>query len=142
MRTAFATYAAFFAVSLIVSLWVYRSALHGQFISDDHMFVAGNPYVLNPGSGFLSELFVPGGHLQTIAGGHYTPVPMLAYLAEARIFGLEPFPFHIVNVLLHAVNTTLLAAAFCVTGISRRAALVGAALFGDWESIHSSTMSS
>ena len=32
-----------------ISLWIYRAALTGPFISDDHLYVANNPFVTAPG---------------------------------------------------------------------------------------------
>jgi len=37
----------------------------------------------------------------------YQPLPMLAYMAEYRLFGRRPFGYHLDRLLLHAVNALL-----------------------------------
>lgn len=38
---------------------------------------------------------------------HYTPLAMLSLALDYRLWGLDPFGYHLTNVLLHAVNAVL-----------------------------------
>jgi len=59
----------------------------------------------------------------------YRPLTSLSFLVNHSISALEPWSYHAVNVALHALVTSLVAALGFGWGLSRGAALVGAALF-------------
>ena len=48
----------------------------------------------------LSQVF-------TSSIGYYQPLPMLTFMAEYRLFGLNPHAFHCTSVLLHCLNVLL-----------------------------------
>src|SRR5581483_6498246 len=61
---------------------------------------------------------------------NWHPLTWLSYMADCHLFGPDPRALHLVNLLLHVLNTLLLFAVLCrLTGAAWRAALV-AALFG------------
>lgn len=58
---------------------------------------------------------------------HYWPVTYTSFWIEARLWGLQPFSLHLVNIILHALNSMLLWRVLGVLGV--RGAWFGAALF-------------
>ena len=40
-------------------------------------------------------------------GGHYRPLYTISILAEGELFGLNALPYHLVNLLIHLANATL-----------------------------------
>jgi hypothetical protein len=116
--------AAFFAV---LALAVYWPSLHGPFLSDDLHYVATNPYVheLSP-SNVLAVLDPRSA--ATVFVVNYAPVHLLLHGVEWQVFGEHTTGYHVVNVLLHALGSALLAALFVRAGLSR-AVSAGAALF-------------
>lgn len=79
--------------ALAVALIVYLPALNGPFVFDD-----------------LTLPVLQEGNQATYSGafGGARPLYYISLLAQYRWHGLDPFPFHLANWLLHAVNALLL----------------------------------
>lgn len=73
-------------------------------------------------------------HIKTIFSeqydGHYHPLAMLSLALDYRMGGLNPWPYHLTNVVLHSLNAVLVF--FLIRTLSRNAllALATALLFG------------
>lgn len=101
----------FAAACLVLALVVYGPALSGPFVLDDYDLMEGASVVRTADSKQLIRSL--------------RPVLMLSYIANHRAAGgFEPFGFHLVNVLLHALNALLLwrflAALFARIELDRR----------------------
>ena len=112
----------------LVALVIYAPSFRGPFVSDDVHYIATNPYIhdlkvsnvlaiLDPSSG--STAFVV----------NYAPVQLLLHGAEWQLFGANTTGYHVVNVLLHALGSALLAAVFVRAGLSRFTAICAAVFF-------------
>ena len=117
------------AVALaLLSVAPYLNALTAGFTFDDGTIVRDNPRLAAPGK--VGEIFTThyfGGPLAT--GKNYRPVVLLTYAVQRWTTGTDPFPFHLVNVLLHAGTTLLFAAWLLALGMPRAPSLAAAALF-------------
>jgi tetratricopeptide (TPR) repeat protein len=81
----------------------YLPTLAHGFVWDDTYFLRDTPYLRDPSLWWqaLSEpLFV--------SRNYFRPLPLLMFVMEAAFGNSSAFVFHLVNVLLHAINTTLL----------------------------------
>ncbi|HTJ97519.1 MAG TPA: tetratricopeptide repeat protein [Rhodocyclaceae bacterium] len=81
----------------------YLPTLTHGYVWDDSYFLTDMPFLRDPAlwqQHILEPLFV--------SRNYFRPLPLLMFVAEARIGDLNPFVFHLVNVLLHALNVTLL----------------------------------
>ncbi len=116
--------AAFAAVSLLV----YRAALHGPFLSDDFGYIVGNPYTSGLRWENLRAIFDPFGPARLYTA-NYAPVHLLLTAFERQIFADHLFGYHVVNLLLHAANATLLVALLRGSGLPVAGALAGGAVF-------------
>jgi len=112
-----------------VLLWVYRPALAGPFISDDQLYIAANPFVRAPGLASLWAFLDPTGPGRAYSVGNYAPIHMAAHMLEWSLLGDATTGYHVANVLLHALNSTLLAVLLAASGVPAPAALVASALF-------------
>lgn len=85
---------------VLVTLFIYRPALRGDFIWDDR-----------PGHVTKSELqsFAGLGRIWFEIGAtqQYYPILHTAFWVEHRLWGDSPFGYHVVNVLLHAAAAGL-----------------------------------
>jgi hypothetical protein len=124
-RTLIALYVAFAAFALLV----YRGALSGPFLSDDGTYVVANPYLRMPLAELATAAFAPDGDARHYMAGNYAPLMHLAHAIEVRLFGSEIRGYHVVNVLMHALNSVLLFALLLRSGLARSVAIAGAALF-------------
>jgi tetratricopeptide (TPR) repeat protein len=89
------------ALLVLLTVTAYLPALHGGFIWDDDFYVTENP-TLRSLRGLESIWLKPG------ATSQYYPLVFTSFWAEYHLWGLQPFGYHLVNILLHAVNAVLL----------------------------------
>jgi protein O-mannosyl-transferase len=80
-------------LSIFAALEVYGPALHGEFLFDDSYL----PFLVPD----VADL-----PLRSWLG--VRPVLMFSYWLNYQSSGLNPYPYHVVNVLLHAVNALLI----------------------------------
>ena len=93
---------AFLAVLLVgMVLAAYGPALRAGFIWDDDDYVTENPLLHTP-DGF-ERIW-----LSMDAPSQYFPLVYTAFRIEYGLWGLDPFGFHLINVLFHAANALLL----------------------------------
>jgi tetratricopeptide (TPR) repeat protein len=87
----------------LVTLAVYWPATHCDFINfDDKQYVTENPRLLlgltwENVQWYFSHFYFSNWH----------PVTSLSYLLDYELWGLNPFGFHLTNILFHALNTAL-----------------------------------
>lgn len=85
---------------VILVVVVFLPALGGGFIWDDDAYVTNNP-MLTATNG-LQEIWLTA-HTQS----QYFPLVYTTFRFERLLWGLNPFGFHLVNVLLHSLNAVL-----------------------------------
>jgi protein O-mannosyl-transferase len=84
--------AALCAAVFVALLWVYWPALHGRFVFDD-LSLPFNKVIRNePLSGWISGT---------------RPVLMFSYWVNYWFWGIAPFSYHFVNLVIHFVNAGL-----------------------------------
>jgi len=97
-RRSFWIGAAFLA---LITLAAYSSVFHAGFIWDDDDYVTNNP-CLRSLSG-LTEIW-----REPAASPQYYPMVFTFFWIQFQLWGLNPFGYHLVNILLHIVNALLL----------------------------------
>ena len=85
---------------MLAILLAYTPALHGQFIWDDDFYVVGNDTLRSLG-GLWRIWFHVG------ATPQYYPLVFTTFWVEHHLWGADPLPYHLVNVLLHAGSALL-----------------------------------
>jgi len=84
---------------LAVTFVVYLPSLGNGFINwDDNYYVTENPVMAQPN---LHDL------LTVPIGGNHHPLTMISLALNYRLSGLDPAPYHWLNLLLHLANTAL-----------------------------------
>lgn len=89
-------------IVLVLTFLCFLPSLQNKFVNlDDPQYLTTNPVVQTLSAENLkiifSEQFV----------GNYQPVTMLSYMLEYQLFGLNPFGYHLVNLILHLLGTFL-----------------------------------
>jgi protein O-mannosyl-transferase len=97
---------------------VYARVFNAGFIWDDESHVTHNPCIVGPLG--LTEIW-------TTARAVYYPLVLTTFWALHRFVGLTPWPYHLLNVLLHAGSAVLLWQV--LRQLSIRGAWLGAALW-------------
>lgn len=89
------------AVLVLAVLGAYRPALNAGFVWNDDTYVTENATL--DGLDGLRLIWT-----SPAANEQYYPMVFTAFWVEKRLFGLAPFGYHLVNVLLHAASALLL----------------------------------
>jgi tetratricopeptide (TPR) repeat protein len=85
-------YAAGFLAAILLALGLYGPALHGQFVFDDLFLAYTQPHAASFPMHYWTGL---------------RPLLGLSYWANFQAAGLDPFTYHVVNVLLHACTSVV-----------------------------------
>ncbi|MBI2069687.1 MAG: tetratricopeptide repeat protein [Elusimicrobia bacterium] len=89
-----------------VGLAVYLNTLGNDFVYDDIRAIVNNPAICDwrgiPGLFFQS-------YWSSSAEAIYRPLTVISFALNYALFGLTPWSFHLVNVVIHAINSTLVA---------------------------------
>lgn len=91
----------------LAAVLVYLDALPNAFVYDDNALVRFNT-AIRDGSGlwssFASDLWSRGGEGET---NYYRPLPGMLFTVVHRAAGTAPWPYRLVNILLHALASIL-----------------------------------
>ncbi len=85
---------------------LYSPTLSGGFVYDDKIQILGNPWITSPK--FLYRIFTNHSFafLKEAKGVvSYRPLVFAVYMFEYALFGLDPWGWHLVNIILHIFNT-------------------------------------
>lgn len=113
---------------VLLAVLPYLNALTGEFTYDDKLIVRDNGRIASPshfGEIFTTHYF--GGALAT--GTAYRPLLLVTFALQRWTTGATVWPFHAVNVFLHALATALLFLWLLRLGFCRAPAQAVAALF-------------
>ena len=112
------------AAAVVVVLLTYGTALSHPFLEshDDALYIVHNPAVTDGWPAVTAAW-------TRFHVGNWAPLHILSYALDHALFGLRPSAFVLENLLLHAVNTVLLAGLVERLGAGRLAAAVAALAF-------------
>lgn len=114
------------AIAALLGLlfWCYSPSLHGEFTNwDDERYVPFNELLRMPFLKMLKPVWF--GYYFA----NYHPLTILSYWVEYQLVGLNPFLYHLNNLLLHIGNTFLVALLFLRLSRSAPASFVAAIIF-------------
>jgi hypothetical protein len=114
-----------------LALWLLEPALRGPIVSDDVLLFMGRPYMEGLAPENVKTILDPRGEPVQITA-NWAPVHLLAHALEFEWFGSpleDPYPYHVVNGIVHGVNATLFAALLASLGVPLVAALAAGLVF-------------
>lgn len=119
-------------LAALVCAVIYLPTLKYRFVWDDWLLITDNPRLTtgNPLT-FFGQDFIPGASgSQVISVQYYRPLTVLSFWLDRQAWGLNPFGFHLTNVILNALVLLLLA--YLLSLLSGRfwPVLLGLAVFG------------
>ena len=114
-----------FILLFLIGFFVFSNSLNGEFVHDD-LIVLSHSFFSQPGNifSFFSQPYFE----DFYQAGLYRPLTQISFVFNF-LFGSSPFGFHLVNVLLHIINSFLV---FLLVGRlvkSNLLALIAALLF-------------
>lgn len=89
---------------IIAIVLVFIPVANHGLVWDDNIFLYDSP-LYRQADFWLDALSQP----FILSPNYYRPVVLLTYMIESQIFGVNPTIFHFTNLLLHLVNTALIA---------------------------------
>jgi tetratricopeptide (TPR) repeat protein len=99
-------------IIVVVVFAVYSNFMTNEFVYEDHFVILRNSWMTEGDSikeifssrfwGFLSE-----GELEAYNKPIYRPIPMLILYLVYQAFGPQAWSFHLISVLIHALNVVL-----------------------------------
>ncbi|MCA9771812.1 MAG: hypothetical protein KC466_05350, partial [Myxococcales bacterium] len=122
----FRTALAFTAVALAVGFILYADALRGPFLGGDWSMIA-RAEALDNAHGLgeaLRLLFMPARGVD-----YHGPLDQLTWWVQYRVWGTNPAPYRVFNLLLHVFNSVLLLRLAARVLRGRTSALIAAGLF-------------
>ena len=106
---------------LLISFIAYLPSLQNGFVWDDELYVTGNKLIQ---SFNLKEIF------SRNVAGNYHPVTILVFAFEYQLFGLNATGYHVVNLLIHLLNVSLVFYAIRLISNKTGIAFIASLLFG------------
>jgi tetratricopeptide (TPR) repeat protein len=93
-------------IIIAMSCAVYGNTLRNGFVYDDIPQVVQNPWIRE--IRFIPEIFSTNvWAFQETSTNYYRPLLHISFMLSYYLFGLAPWGFHLVNILLHAAVTLL-----------------------------------
>lgn len=113
---------------LAITFVAFIPALNNEFNNwDDDRYVTDNELLKDLSASTVADIFNPN---TGIINYGYTPLPVLTFAIEKQIWGLNPLPYHINNLLLHLMCVALVFWLMRLLKLRLEAAFLVALLFG------------
>lgn len=112
---------------ILILISIYWPALRGDFLNwDDIEQVKNNKDVVNFNFFTIKKIF------SSSYLGMYQPLATISYALEYKLFGTNPFYFHLDNLIIHLINTILVYCVFIKINFNKKIAGLTAAFFALW----------
>jgi tetratricopeptide (TPR) repeat protein len=126
MKITKATYILFIALTTLI---IFLPSLKNDFAWDDKYLIIDNPYIKNwsyiPDI-FSTQLYEGGGK----GSNFYRPLQLLSFAIDYSVWGLNPFGYHLMSLILHISNSILIYLILVLISSSSSLAFLTAMLFG------------
>lgn len=94
---------------LIIGIWsflVYYNSLSGEFVFDDESVVQTNLSIRSLSG--IPKFFTADEGFHKVIGRYYRPIISTSYAIDYAIWGLDPYGFHLTNIIIHIICSVLL----------------------------------
>lgn len=95
----------YYALTAAIAFAVYANSLTNEFVFDDESVVVGDPSLTSLSN--IPKYFTAQEGFHKVIGRYYRPLVSTTYNLDYTLYGLEPFGFHLTNVLIHVINCLL-----------------------------------
>lgn len=120
-------------IVFLSALLAFLPALNSGFVNwDDQQYVYENPVIRNLDPHFIKTIFT------TVLVYNWHPLTMLSYGVDYALWGLDPWGYHLENIMLHALNTALvfILAFRLAGGVAKTNALLAGCVAGFLFGVH------
>lgn len=119
---------------LLITAFAFFNSLNGQFVYDDRLQIVRNPTITEMAN--IPRMFVQSVWQflneadKAAAGPYYRPLFNIALIVSYALFGLQPFGWHLLSLLVHLAVVYLIYRLAREWALERETALAAALLFG------------
>ena len=89
----------------VISFAVYANSLGNEFVFDDESVVLGDPSITHLYN--IPKFFTAQEGFHKVIGRYFRPVVSTSYTIDYAIWKLNPFGFHLTNVIINIINSLL-----------------------------------
>ncbi len=95
-----------YLIIIFVTYLVFYNSLSNEFVFDDESVVVGNASIQTLSS--IPQYFTADEGFHKVIGRYYRPIVSASYAIDYSIWGLNPYGFHLTNVIIHIIACLLL----------------------------------
>ena len=95
-----------YLIIIAVTFIVFGNTLDNQFVFDDESVVVNNSSIQNISS--IPKFFTAEEGFHKVIGKYYRPIVSASYAIDYSIWGLNPYGFHLTNIIIHCIASLLL----------------------------------
>ncbi|MFH1996787.1 MAG: tetratricopeptide repeat protein [Candidatus Omnitrophota bacterium] len=123
------------AILILVCAALFCNTLSNSFVWDDEILIADDahikrlseiPFVLTPS--YWNRYF-PG------TKGHYRPIRTITFALDYAVWQLNPFGYHLTNLIFHALNTVLVYLFVCLLAGAKNGSRAGKESTFSWSAV-------
>ncbi|MDD4202361.1 MAG: hypothetical protein PHQ52_02735 [Candidatus Omnitrophica bacterium] len=90
----------------IVALAIFFPSIKNSFVYDDEILIKNNPYITDVS--FIPKIFTTQLYSnKQEQSSYYRPLQVISYMANFYWTGLSTWSYHVINIILHIVNSFL-----------------------------------
>lgn len=95
-----------YLIVVLAAFFVYYNSLFNDFVFDDESVVQNNQSITVLSN--IPKFFTAEEGFHKVIGRYYRPVVSSLYAVDYALWGMEPFGFHLTNVIIHTIAALLL----------------------------------
>ncbi|MEO6695834.1 MAG: hypothetical protein ABIO41_11605, partial [Ignavibacteria bacterium] len=95
-----------YLIIIAVTYLVYYNSLTNEFVFDDESVIVNNSSIQNTGN--IPSFFTADEGFHKVIGRYYRPIVSASYAIDHSIWGLNPYGFHLTNIIIHIISCLLL----------------------------------
>ncbi len=95
-----------YLIIIAVTFIVFGNTLDNQFVFDDESVVVNNLSIQSTSN--IPKFFTAEEGFHKVIGKYYRPIVSASYAIDYSIWGLNPYGFHLTNIIIHCIASLLL----------------------------------
>jgi len=95
-----------YLIITVVTIIVFYNSLSNEFVFDDESVIVNNQSIKTLDN--LSRFFTAEDGFHKVIGRYYRPIVSASYALDFSIWGLNPYGFHLTNLIIHIISCILL----------------------------------
>ncbi len=95
-----------YVIIIIVTYAVFQNSLSNEFVFDDESVIIGNTSIQSLSS--IPKYFTADEGFHKVIGRYYRPIVSATYAIDYSIWVLDPYGYHLTNVIIHIICCLLL----------------------------------